>query len=713
MAKKKTAIKKKRQTGKKAASKKKRSAKKKIVAKKKRQGGKKAASKKKKKTKKKIVVNSKRQSKKKLLVKNQRKKRARADNKKIFEVTLDWSKLKDATEVYKELFKQFKLPSSICNDISRANTIMFSGALSTGKLATVKPPYLFVNINVSLAPYSVRDSMDTFISFFQSLARDNEDIEVILHREGTGPTIRSTPNPNNIDRNQFISLIACEQWPILEQQDLPQSGPARDNELKRLRDLHDEVTTEFVKTTTLSEELHLFVKSYSWDQGYKYLIELIQNPACDLNTALLIFWSSGAGYFQKEYKKPPTKKEQGGYHRKAWDLIQKIKKNFEAEKYTQSLMPKDFLSEVVNVPRAQQLWKIDSNMYGGAENTKKLKLAKKKQPIKKKAATAWKNKRQYACISNKTQFQIHQDLLKNKVSVKIQYFLEIDHPLDGSPESHRRLEAKHVSEGVAKFGYEFWALHYDAKDRLIEICQYIEDHRLPEHTYEASRQKVVEAKKHVYHDYKFLQPYEFVPNKKGINHIGGAPPCGFVVPQSSSGLSFQYLGLLSRSDSAFDLQHDLHLVYPLFVGFHVTVWLDYKKPLAPVIMNDDKVSDLSFDDLNEGDSITLVPMPFKTVSWPTMSRHGGHTGMPRWIQEPQVPTCPKTKEPMTLVAQLGDGELSAQESKKSVIPKKIVRTEDFGKFSFTEDIETIPGDGDLFIFFCKKSRIACYFYQGT
>jgi len=714
VAKKKSGSKKKRRTKKNVVAKKKFGSKKKRQTKKKPAAKKKSGSKKKRQTKKKAIGKKKNQSTKK---RTTNKIKSPYENKSTFKkkhkVFMDWEKLQPET-IHLELFRQLNLPKIRREDLSRRNVYWVMDRFAAGTLTTVKPPYLFINVNVSLAPYAVRSFMDEFIEFFKELAQKNPGSEVIIHQEGLEPTIRSTPNPEDMDRNLFISLIARGEWPVLEDQVIPPSGPARDNELERLSIIGDQAARNFVTGATSSEELHLFVKSYDWSQRYKYLTELIENPACELNTALLIFWLSGADYFQREYKKRPAPELYGGYHRDAWDLVRQIKQNVKARKYSNYTISDEFKQEVVIVPEEQQLWKIDSILYGGVEKNRQVgKVAKKKGASKKNSAAGKKLKIKHACTSSKSQLQLHLDLLQGVTNSKVQYFLGTEQLVNGSSESHSELALCHVSEEVARCTYRYRALYFDSQNRLTEMCEYYDDVSLPDYEHSPRLQEAVEAGAHTYRKYELVQPYEFVPNKRGINLIGGCPPAEFRVPKLSSGLLLQYVGLLNQSDPVFRLSHDLHLVYPLYINFCMEVWIDYKNPLAPTVLNDKELSSLDWVDFKESDDIILEPVSFKTEPWPTKAKHGGHIGVPKWIQDPYIPVCPKTNKPMELICQLGAGELSPAEMKNSLISSKVKRTEDFGKFSFTDYVDWIPGDGDLFIFFHRKSRIACYFYQGT
>jgi len=328
--------------------------------------------------------------------------------------------------------------------------------------------------------------------------------------------------------------------------------------------------------------------------------------------------------------------------------------------------------------------------------TNKKKHKKKGKPGKK-AVPRKKHKTLHACTSSKSERQLHLDSLEGVTPSKIQYFIGSGHLVNGSPESHSQLAKCHVSEEVARCVYYYMALYFDSKNRLIEIRHYKKDAMLPDYEHSPQLQVTVDNGKHAYRKYELVQPYEFVPNKRGMNCIGGSPPPDLIVPKLSSGLVFQYLGFLNHLDPAFRLRHDLHLVYPLYIDFCMQVWIDYKNPLAPTVMND----------------IVLESVPFKAAPWPSKARHGGHIGVPNWIQDPEIPVCPKTNKPMELICQLGDGELSLTEKKNSIIGKKLNRTSNFGEFSSKENTKWISGDGDLFVFFSRKSRVACYLYQGT
>lgn len=695
-----------------------------VVTKKKRKNKKKDSTNNKKLPKKKVTAKKKRRYKKKAVttkitrvIENGRadkkvKTKRRGNALRVKEVLIDWSEMNSFEKLCSEIFRQLEVPKKhLKNVLTSPYPFEDLRYIVAYRLEVAFLPYTFVNVNVGRVKPSMRVTMDAVIDqVLRESASRNPGTKLIIHEEDSGAKNISVPGPTDMGRSKFIRLIARSEWPSRE--NLPPPGPARNNELHRIESLYDQAVENFVTTSSSSEELHLFVTSYSWNQGYKYLLELINNPACDLNTALLVFWSSGAEYFQRKYKKPPARGLYGGHHRDAWDLVLRIKRNVEKGEYTKSAMPDEFKKDVVIVPADQRLWEMDSVMYGGAKSkSRKKKSTKKKRVIKKKIVA--KNKRQHACVSSKSQLQLHLDILQGVTDLKIQYFAGNGQLVDGSSESHNKLEACHVTEGVACCFSQYTALCFDSQNKLTEIREYMEDSSLPEYEHCPLLQELVETGAHVYRQYELVQPFEFIPNKRGKNCIGGSPPSDFMVPTLSSGLVFQYLGLLNQSDPIFRLSHDLHLVYPLFIDFCMEVWVDYKDPLAPLVLNDKEISSLNWVEFKEGDDIMLEPVRFKTAPWPTNAKHGGHIGVPNWIQDPNIPVCPRTKKPMELICQLGDGELSRAEMKNSLIVNKLERTANFGLSSSKENSKWITGDGDLFIFFSRKSRLACYLYQGT
>ena len=84
----------------------------------------------------------------------------------------------------------------------------------------------------------------------------------------------------------------------------------------------------------------------------------------------------------------------------------------------------------------------------------------------------------------------------------------------------------------------------------------------------------------------------------------------------------------------------------------------------------------------------------------------GHTGVPNWIQYPDIPSCPKSGKTMRFLLQLTLDGLDIPTKKTNVHPEKEWYKQYFDHMNFW-------GDGNLFIFFEPESKVACFMIQNT
>lgn len=83
----------------------------------------------------------------------------------------------------------------------------------------------------------------------------------------------------------------------------------------------------------------------------------------------------------------------------------------------------------------------------------------------------------------------------------------------------------------------------------------------------------------------------------------------------------------------------------------------------------------------------------------------GIAGKPEWLQGAEIPLCPKTKQPMTFLCQLGS--FSGIKAKFSnVTPQQEYEKQYFEKLNFW-------CDGNLYIFIEPTSKTMCYTMQNT
>lgn len=58
-------------------------------------------------------------------------------------------------------------------------------------------------------------------------------------------------------------------------------------------------TIVFCRGNRNAEELHAFADTWNWDKGTWALEEILDNPACEAATALLIYWRSAPEYYRQ------------------------------------------------------------------------------------------------------------------------------------------------------------------------------------------------------------------------------------------------------------------------------------------------------------------------------------------------------------------------------------------------------------------------------
>lgn len=192
------------------------------------------------------------------------------------------------------------------------------------------------------------------------------------------------------------------------------------------------------------------------------------------------------------------------------------------------------------------------------------------------------------------------------------------------------------------------------------------------------------------------------------SYLGGEPPVGFEVPKFEFVAPFQYLGKLSKSEPAFAwLPFDVHLVAPIYLNID-KLYIDYADPNRPRVLDVEalKRAGTSYDNLKSDSEIVFEKVSMKALkSTIGVSRKIGHTGVPNWIQNPDIPVCPKSKRPMRFLCQISS-EAGVMTARTNVVTKNEYAKTYFDHLNFW-------GAGDLYIFFEPESKIACFLIQNT
>lgn len=227
--------------------------------------------------------------------------------------------------------------------------------------------------------------------------------------------------------------------------------------------------------------------------------------------------------------------------------------------------------------------------------------------------------------------------------------------------------------------------------------------------YEEGSRKVRELKADEigleYKEFEENRILQLVEDENGIHQLGGEIPNDFQLPENNCVVPFQYLGFIDNRDKNFSwLPFKVHLICPIYLNID-NIFLDYSNPNNPKIINRDEVekADTSYDDdLNQTSEIVFNEMKFSFVEEEEFSGTG-HSGLPNWIQYPDIPMCPKSGKRMKFLCQLNGGVTA---KRTNVEPKDEWYRHYYEELNFW-------GDGDLFVFFEPSSKVACYFIQNT
>ena len=224
--------------------------------------------------------------------------------------------------------------------------------------------------------------------------------------------------------------------------------------------------------------------------------------------------------------------------------------------------------------------------------------------------------------------------------------------------------------------------------------------------------KTLRALKETEKDFKYQevkpnQIYQIIKSEKGESYLGGQPPPDFKMPKFEFNAPFQYLGKISKSEEAFSwLPFDLHLVVPLY-NYFGKLYIDYSNPLQPEIINIDelKKKDNADKNLEPNSEIVFKKTPIKLEKSKNYGDSYNHTGVPGWIQNPNIPIDPKSKKTMKFLCQLSS-DIGVKAERTNVKAKTESMQHYYESLNFA-------GDGDIYIFFNPDTKMACFLIQNT
>jgi len=202
--------------------------------------------------------------------------------------------------------------------------------------------------------------------------------------------------------------------------------------------------------------------------------------------------------------------------------------------------------------------------------------------------------------------------------------------------------------------------------------------------------------------------------EKGLHHIGGTPPPGFLMPNHPElPVSCQYIGQISNIDPAFSWlpMPVLNLAYPLFASFG-PMFMSYEQPDAPVILDID-FYDHPFKCVTRDSVIVYEKLHWNVASLRTDPNFGpemlvggfGWTGVPFWIQHPEWPRCPISGNLMKFV-------VSMDSTKAKAIEKHHLSQEDANIVHYLDTLNFWL-EGALYVFMEPETKVVCMLIQNT
>lgn len=274
--------------------------------------------------------------------------------------------------------------------------------------------------------------------------------------------------------------------------------------------------------------------------------------------------------------------------------------------------------------------------------------------------------------------------------------------LNGDQQCYRFLETQAISEELALTSTDALELVFE-DNRLVEKYNWQYGDR--------SKLELDESE-------SAFQYYPVTPNEmylvnqtdSGFSHLGGELPEGFKLPKFDSKPSFQYLGTLSPQTSGLEwLPFDFNLTVPIYGSF-TQLFIDYSDPTSPKVLNESDYLNSDYEDERvKHDSELIFEKVFisseKLEEMPEIL-HGiaGILGIPEWIQNPDIPKCPKSGKTMKFVIQLGFGLEVGLQRTNIELPEEGYFADLLGRMNFW-------ADGNLFVFLNPDTKMACYLIQ--
>jgi hypothetical protein len=254
-----------------------------------------------------------------------------------------------------------------------------------------------------------------------------------------------------------------------------------------------------------------------------------------------------------------------------------------------------------------------------------------------------------------------------------------------------------------KLKANFTPIELKVKDgKIIELIEYFDD-GLPETHNENINLPI--------NNWPIRKIFFLKKDKTGTSSVGGSKPLDFKLPNHAKlKSSFIYFATIDCTDPFFEWMHldKLHIAYPIFEGCF-QIFLDYKNPNAPIILNPEVftysfyegnnligIENLEFNE-QKYKCVDQLPNPYNEESF--MDNYL-MAGVPSWEQSPQIPISPKNGKIMRFVTSIrSDNNIKVKD--KAIFKNR----------KFSMDYLNFGDYGTFYVFYEPDSKVVCLNYQ--
>ena len=209
-----------------------------------------------------------------------------------------------------------------------------------------------------------------------------------------------------------------------------------------------------------------------------------------------------------------------------------------------------------------------------------------------------------------------------------------------------------------------------------------------------------------------------IPTEKETNSfIGEDDTSNFTAPKSNLiKVPFQTIAKISSKDEPFKWLpfEDFYITYPLFAGLGEFMFFDYNEPLSPKLIGNYRNIEYPFGKMNPAGihKFNRTNLSIKSIKKLTEDEdldfeywYAGISGIPFWIQNPDIPKCPKTGNLMRFVCQI-----NTLESVK--VSESNLKSEENYFAQYSKDLR-FWGSGTLYVFMEPQSKVVGLIIQDT